>query len=586
MSLLMQALKKAEEANKNKPQPAMSPNIVLPASEPGEGLALAQEPAQSGTHFGSDTAMPNAFASDAFSAFPSLAMAYDEPAREQGEGGARIQADAISGREPRMDPAVETLPAKADEARPVLALEDAPREVSEPSIQLSPTIALETLAPADSGPASKEVRTEVHAPTQPEPYRPPQEEPRDLGAQAYRQEKPAPQPEQSRYSAYTAAATSSATPAAGDAPKQTQASVGAEAADRQKARMVFSAKHAGPSRNRYLIPAGVGIVGVLLAGAYLYWQMQPSHPALSLPSAQIAEPAAIEPAAIVILEQESGVQADGAATPSAADPVTTAAATLAATTPAAPAARRVETGVQQTLPARPSVAETRPAPEPLPPTQSAQEAQSSSPRAGAEAIRIRPGTAAPSAIHTSLQRAYSAFHGGDLALARQEYRNVLRQDPANRDGLLGSALIALREQSPDQAAALFGRMLELDPSDPDAIAGLAALQPGDPSRDESRLKQTITQQPNSASAWFALGNLYARQSRWSEAQQAFFRAFGMAPANADFAYSLAVSLDQLGQGRLALDYYQHALGLAQDGRAGFDRAQVQERIGTLKNVVQ
>jgi uncharacterized protein HemY len=67
------------------------------------------------------------------------------------------------------------------------------------------------------------------------------------------------------------------------------------------------------------------------------------------------------------------------------------------------------------------------------------------------------------------------------------------------------------------------------------------------------------QAADSAALFFALGNLYARQGRWSEAQQAYFQAYALEPDNADHLFNVAVSLDHLRQKKLAAQYYRMAL---------------------------
>ncbi|HUX26097.1 MAG TPA: tetratricopeptide repeat protein, partial [Burkholderiales bacterium] len=69
--------------------------------------------------------------------------------------------------------------------------------------------------------------------------------------------------------------------------------------------------------------------------------------------------------------------------------------------------------------------------------------------------------------------------------------------------------------------------------------------------------------------------------RWAEAQQAYFRAYAGNPEYPDFAYNLAVSLDQLHQSKPALEYYRRALALAKDHPATFDQAQVSKRVSQL-----
>jgi tetratricopeptide (TPR) repeat protein len=76
--------------------------------------------------------------------------------------------------------------------------------------------------------------------------------------------------------------------------------------------------------------------------------------------------------------------------------------------------------------------------------------------------------------------------------------------------------------------------------------------------------------------------LYAEQGRWGEAQQSFFRAFSADPANPDYLFNLAVSLDQMRQPKTALQYYEKALAAADARPATFERSQVSERVRALQ----
>lgn len=171
--------------------------------------------------------------------------------------------------------------------------------------------------------------------------------------------------------------------------------------------------------------------------------------------------------------------------------------------------------------------------------------------------------------------------------AQRGYEQVLHSDPKNTDALLGLATIAARQGQTEQAQALYLRALESDPNDATAQAGLLNTKgQADPSLSESRLKTALASQPGSPPLYFALGNLYARQQRWSEAQQAYFRAYSGEPDNADFIFNLAVSLDHLHQNKLAAQYYQMALkASAADNNAraiAFDRNQVKARVLELQ----
>ena len=195
------------------------------------------------------------------------------------------------------------------------------------------------------------------------------------------------------------------------------------------------------------------------------------------------------------------------------------------------------------------------------------------------AVTITP---ASTQLDPVIEAAYQAFTAGDLGLARSNYQQALRSSPANRDALLGLAAVETRAKRYDAADAYYTRMLEIDPRDTHAQAGLINLRGQvDPLSTESRLKNMISAQPDAGFLHFTLGNQLAAQARWAEAQQAYFKAFGGEPDNPDYAFNLAVSLDQLHQVKPALDYYRRALALAEVRQASFDKAQASKRISQL-----
>jgi tetratricopeptide (TPR) repeat protein len=195
---------------------------------------------------------------------------------------------------------------------------------------------------------------------------------------------------------------------------------------------------------------------------------------------------------------------------------------------------------------------------------------------GNKSIQIRQSQET-NKLNPMLDKAYKSFLSGDLVLAQQHYSQALQQEANNRDALLGLAAIAISRKQSEQAAAYYIRLLDLAPNDPDAFAGLIGLRgQTDLAQSESSLKKILAQNPHAAAIHFALGNVYTQQSRWAEAQQSYFRAYSNAPNNADYAFNLAISLDHLGQSKLALDYYQRAL--SHSGPANFDQDAAKIRI--------
>jgi len=178
-----------------------------------------------------------------------------------------------------------------------------------------------------------------------------------------------------------------------------------------------------------------------------------------------------------------------------------------------------------------------------------------------------------------LGNAYQAYLSGKFDQAQSLYREVLNQDPRNTDALLGLAAIAQHRGADTLAVQYYGKVLTIDPRNAVANAGMSALTTDE--NRESRLKMLLNEQRDSPSLYFALGNQFAEQSRWGEAQQAYFNAYKLEPNNAELAFNLAISLERLGQKKLSSQYYQRALKLDAGNSAGFDHATIEKRAQQL-----
>lgn len=188
------------------------------------------------------------------------------------------------------------------------------------------------------------------------------------------------------------------------------------------------------------------------------------------------------------------------------------------------------------------------------------------------------------AVDPALLAAYEAFNRGEDAAAQLQYRQLLQHDARNVDAMLGMAAIAQRQGRDADAVGWYQALLAIEPRNMGAQSALLNLQPTtDALATGSRIKSMLVQQPESASLHAALGNIYAAQNQWTDAQQAYFNASQFAPDNADYAFNLGISLDQLGKSKLALQQYQRSLDLLNSSAAGSaDRAQLESRMQALQ----
>jgi Tfp pilus assembly protein PilF len=347
-----------------------------------------------------------------------------------------------------------------------------------------------------------------------------------------------------------------------------------EARGRATARTVFEAKQAGGRNRNPLIIGSLALLAVLGIGTYFAVQIFSSGGS-SLTGPQLASgpvpprPALPPPAA-----------------PAPATPVVAPAAVTLTPTPA-PAAAETAKPVEPAPGVKIATFVARPAPKADIVSRSGVTPVGANLSAAGQRKAQAPGDVhvSPPSVRANpvLNSAYDAYLANNIDAARNGYAAVLERDPANRDALLGLAGIAAREQHYADAETLYLRVLNHDPLDIYAQAGLIAIRsPANPVAAETRLKTLIASKPDAAFLHYALGNLYAGQQRWNDAEQEHFRAFALDSDNADYCYNLAVALDHMRQSREALAHYQRALTLATATPASFDADRLRARIGELQ----
>jgi len=339
----------------------------------------------------------------------------------------------------------------------------------------------------------------------------------------------------------------------------------ARRADQSAAQTVFTAKQAPPLQNRalWLLLGGLSLL-CIAAGVFWLWYMlsyPPNRGPVTRPSNIPMQPKPLPPPAPA-----------AAATPNTAGKVGD------ATLPSPASGRGVGgEGISQ-------VSDQPPLPQPLSRLRERGAAQAPVSHNASSKLNEQPSLLKPSpheaiSVNPTLASAYQALTRSDYLVAKQEYQTVIREDPFNLDAYLGLATIAASTNDPANAQTYYRKALEIDPKSAVAQAGLAAIQTGrDASASESQLRMQASAQPDAASLHTALGHAYAAQAKWNEAQQAFFEAYRLEPANPDHAFNLAVSLDHLKQNKLAREYYGKALSLADSHPVGFNKAEAAARL--------
>lgn len=382
-------------------------------------------------------------------------------------------------------------------------------------------------------------------------------------------------------------------------PEMTLESSPAPAGQAQAAN-VFAAKHAESSNQTAKIAMIVGLLALMLLAAFAYWYqfvfnapaiVIPSRPALSqstpapLPDSSVPE----EMVASVHPDNETSDLAAAADLPAQPEPemnkapqeemvAETQEVFMQKAEQSAPsvAVNDVKTDVAETLTHNETVV-TNSSEESIHLTHSPLNDGIASESASIQITQAKT----ESGVNPILMRAYEAYNAGDDNQAQADYKQVLKRYGANVDAMLGLGAIATRQGRLADANGWYRKVLEQEPRNEVAKAGLLSIQQEtQPQNNESHIKSMLASAPDDANLHAALGDVYAANNHWAAAQQAYFDAYRL-NMSAENAMNLGVSLDQMGKASLALPYYQEALKKA-DQSSVIDRAALEARISSIQ----
>jgi len=183
-----------------------------------------------------------------------------------------------------------------------------------------------------------------------------------------------------------------------------------------------------------------------------------------------------------------------------------------------------------------------------------------------------------------LKAAYQAYQQKKWALSELFFREVVALNSEHTNAQLGLAGSLLNQQKFKESLDVYYQVLDSSPNNLYAIEGIASIMQQFPSQNtqwQDTLSQVLKDYPDSALLKSAMGNIFAQQNNWQEAQNYYFDALALEPTNAMYNYNLAISLDYLKQYASAIEYYTKAL-LYKTNQTNFDEVVIKTRLAALK----
>ncbi len=165
-----------------------------------------------------------------------------------------------------------------------------------------------------------------------------------------------------------------------------------------------------------------------------------------------------------------------------------------------------------------------------------------------------------------LQEGFALQQQGALDQAAACYRRVLELAPSQFDALHLSGVIAAQRKNFTDAVALIGRAIAVDPNHAGAHYNMAHVLE-DLRRTDAALAsydRVLVLKPDYATAHNNRGGVLFRLRRYTEAAASYERAIALEPAYADAHYNRAMALMELGRLADAVTAFDAALAIAPD----------------------
>ncbi len=184
------------------------------------------------------------------------------------------------------------------------------------------------------------------------------------------------------------------------------------------------------------------------------------------------------------------------------------------------------------------------------------------PRSTRAAGRPRPGARA-AAKTRQLEAAVARHRAGRFEEAAALYRRLLEREPANPDALHLLGVVSAQLGDAAEAVRAISRAIELRPETPDFHYNLALAHrdQGDRGKARERLERALALDPEHAGAHQALARLLEAMGEADRALEHLSKAATLEPGNAALHDSLGLALFRRGRFEAAIAAYRTALDL-------------------------
>jgi len=165
-----------------------------------------------------------------------------------------------------------------------------------------------------------------------------------------------------------------------------------------------------------------------------------------------------------------------------------------------------------------------------------------------------------------LEQGFQNHQAGRLDQAENFYRQALRADPNNPDGLHLLGLVVNETGDRDEAIMLLEKAVRANPSNPDFSNNLGQIYnaAGRPDKAAEAYRAAIKANPDFSDAHNNLGNALAAGGRIGDAIGHYQKALALDPNNARAHYNLATTLSGRGDHSAAIESFRKVIALAPD----------------------